>query len=381
MAASTGVTVGYPIDELLLDEWMDDGWTHIELFYSNTPEGPYTSTGLREELVAETYDYEFEFTTGTPGQWGKVVLWDGSSNSTETTAHAFPFGGGTTLATLRRLTGLQVKDMTYGSTTSAGSTTQANCTGIEVTRFEDDHFNGKYFHRTDTGAWTQVSDFAKSGGVFTLSPAIASVGDAVPFEVTARFTPSEYRDAINWAIEAAYPTLSRTIVYTGLRTQVLNEEDIYAYRIPHDIRTLNKVEVEEDSLLATTTTGPSRGHPWRRVAITRMRAGLVRSFELKQPLASERRMRLTGTGPLSLLYNDSDCVEAAMPERQLIVDLAAHRLFAGVTHEAASTDIDRFEKLGQYNLSLFASHKKAFAPQRAPQNVFSEQVKYRSTGT
>ena len=228
MAVTNGITIDYSIDEVQLAQLMADGWTHIELFYSNTPEGPYATTSEREPLALGQYEYTLVYPAGNPGQSFVILLWDGTANSREQDSRRFPGGGGTTLARLRQLTGRMLHDMVEGTTTGSGSTTSAVCAQIAVTRFDDSHFMNWFFNRvTGTQEWTQVTASAKSTGTLTLSPAIASVGSGVGFELTRRWTPPEYREALNWAITAAYPTLSRQVVNTSLRTQAFGAEPIY----------------------------------------------------------------------------------------------------------------------------------------------------------
>jgi hypothetical protein len=39
----TAVTVDYPLDEIKLAELIADGWTHLTLWYANTPDGSYSN--------------------------------------------------------------------------------------------------------------------------------------------------------------------------------------------------------------------------------------------------------------------------------------------------------------------------------------------------
>lgn len=365
------VQLTYPIDEVQLASIIADGWTHVELFYANAPDGAFATTSVRALLAATTYSYALDWSGGNVAQWGKVALWNGSANSALALSNPFPFGGGTTYSLLRQKVGLLTKDMVTGTTTSAGGTTTANCASIGVTRFDDDHFNNWYFHRTSgTQEWTQVTDYAKAGGVLTLAPAIASVDSGVTFELTARWTPTDYREAINWAIVTAYPTLNRTIINRSLRTIT----DVFEYRLPMDIRNLSKVEIETDSDLATSAA--ARGQPWREIPYSLLTDGLTKSIEFKRELAAGRRLRITGTGVLSLLLNDSDYVELLEPQVSLITFLAAAYLYGQLPNDAASSDIDRFQELAQYYFGQFEHYKGTFTSGRAPVKIWSQEAKW-----
>jgi hypothetical protein len=235
---------------------------------------------------------------------------------------------------------------------------------------------GWYIQRTDTGAWSQVTAWDTATKTLTFSPAIASVGSGVPIILTSRWTPNEYRRAVNWAIRNSYPTMSRSIIYTGLRTQVENGTDIYFYRTPLDMRTINSVEMETDVDLATSATAVDRGHPWRGIAFTPTKDGMEKGFEVKNALPDDRRLRVFGTGPLQQLYEQTDFVEVVDPETELLVYLAASHLYSLLTNEAASTDVDRYADMAKVNMGLYASHKSSLAPGRPAQSNWSQQSRW-----
>lgn len=370
------ITLDYPVDELRLSELMDDGVTHLRLYSSATPEGPYTYTSVQVALVAATYSYTFTYASGNSALWYKVVSWDGATISDLRDSKAFHGGGGTTLAALVQSTGYRARDLIAATTTGVGNTTSAVVDDVELTRYSTGYFVGWYIQRTDTGAWSQVTAWDASTKTLTFSPAMASVGSGVPIILTKRWTPSEYRRAINWAVRNAYPAMSRSIVYTGLRTQVANAAKIYYYRVPLDMRTINAVEIETDVDLATSATAVDRGHPWRGLAFTPTKDGMEKGFELKHAAPDDRRLRVFGTGPLQQLYEQTDFVEVVDPETELLVYLAASHLYSLLTNEAASTDVDRFADLAKTNMGLYASHKSALAPGRQPQQSWSQQARW-----
>lgn len=142
-----------------------------------------------------------------------MLVFDGSNYSHVSDAAPFHGGGGTTLAVICQRLGKEIHDV--GTLTTSTTTTSAAFTTGDVTRFPDDYFNQHFFHNTTRSAWTQVTDWVQSTKIATV-PAITSQVSGDSVELTARFTPDEYRDAINWAIQFAYPFLSRTIVSTAL---------------------------------------------------------------------------------------------------------------------------------------------------------------------
>ena len=365
---ATNIT--FPVDELKLAELIADGWTTLTLWVSNTPDGVYTNTGtapspatLAAASAASTYEFTFAYSGGNPAQYYKVLAYNGTSYSSINDASPFHGGGGTTLAVLRKLVGTRLRDYVSGTTDAVGDTVTAKCGAFSVVRYPNDHFNNWFFRQTSgTEAVTQVTTFVKTNGVFTLSPAIASVGSGVSFEVTKRWTPDEYRDAINNAITTVYPFLHRTIVSTALRTTL----DKFEYTIPQDIRVLSSVQLESGNNL-TSTDSRTRGQPWGDEPFTPVRNGMVTTIEFRRQPTEDRRMRITGIGTLSQLNADSDYVEVTAPQTELLVYLACHYLWKLLPADAAATDIDRGEQMSDYFMALYMKDRDTFAMPRPPQ--------------
>lgn len=368
------ITINFPIDETELETRMDDGWTHVELFYANTPDVAYATTNVREALVADTYEYDLVWASGNGSQFFKVVYYNGSTNSELREARPFHGGSGVNLATIRQRVGKKLRDMVIAVTTSAGNTTTANINNVEVTRFADDHFNNWFINNTSDLSWSQVSDFVQSGGAFTVSPAMSGNGNAENIELTRRWTPTEYREAINTAILQVYPHLHAKILNTSLRTQAATAgENTMRYQYPGDILSLKKVEIEADPDVYTEN---ERGYPWREVAFVPVQDGNTRYFELRRPLPSDRRLRLWGEAPLQLLYADTDWVEVGFPEVDLITFMACHNLFASLPNDAASSDIARYEQQAKYYLGMFGAYKENFGQGRMPQRVWNHDSQW-----
>jgi hypothetical protein len=370
------ITINYPLDELQLSSLIAAGWTTLKLYYSDSPEGPFTDSGATPSpatlalvrTALAPFHVDFPFATGNGAMYYKVLAYDGVSVSDINDAQTFHGGGGTTLRAIRQRVGKLIHAMHIGTTTSAGaangSTAIANV--AKFTRFRDTYFGGGagvdgwFYNNLATNEWTVVSNWVQSSGTFTFSPAFAAqVGNASLFEVMARWTPDEYRDAINWAIVNCYPILSKPVVDTGTITQ----EDIFSYPIPNSIRILNSIEIEAGDNLANTDNR-TRGMPWRRIPYALIDDGLNRSVEFKRELQESRRLRFTGTTMLNGLYNDTDYIEVIDPQVDLIVYLAAHRLYALLSNTDAASDIDRYQQQASYYLSLFEQYKKTRATRR-----------------
>lgn len=376
----TAVTVDYPLDEIKLAELIADGWTHLTLWYANTPDGSYSNASatvspatLALMSSTETYTATLTYTGGNPAQTFKVLAYDGSNYSALSDAAPFHGGGGTTLAVIRQRLGKEIRDMRVGTLTTSTTTTSAIFTAGDVARFPDDHFNNHFFHNTTRATWTTVTDWVQSTKTATV-PAITGQASGDTVEITGRFTPDELRDAINWAIQFAYPVLSRTIVNTGLRTA----QDTYQFDVPHDIKSVSSLEIES-SFSPESTDMATRGHPWRDVPYRILRDGLRQKIELERTELSDMRLRLIGTGPLSQLYNDSDYVEEVGPQVDLIVYYAAYHLYSGLTNEAASTDIDRYKNLADHYWTQAERCRPQHGQSRPAKRMWSAQV--RASGT
>lgn len=385
-----GITIKKSLDELQLLDMQDQGYTTLALYVSNSPEGPYEDTGVTPDpatlaaaVTAEVpYIFEFAYGSGNASQWFKVLGTDGVTTSALTDSQAFHGGGGTNLETIRQKIGKITHTMHIGATTSNGAADGSTAIAdyAKFRRFRDDYFGGTVgadgwiFNNLTTDTWTIVSDWTQSTGTFTFSPEFAAqVASGTSFEVMARWTPDEYRDAINWAIVNSYPTLSKPVI----DTDTLTEEDIFEYPIPNSIKILNKVEIESTSFSDSTDTR-TRGLPWREIAYEELDDGLNRKVAFKRELDDGRRLRMTGTTMLSQLYNDSDYVEIIDPQVDIIVYLAAHRLYALLANTDASADVQRFNDQSAYFLSMYEQTKRAKASRRKPKRMWQHDARWSS---
>lgn len=385
------VTVNYSLEETQLQDLIDSGYTTLALYYASSPDGQFQSAAVTPspatlaaaKTAGEPYNFTFTYTNGNPALWFKVVASDGSNTTGLNDAETFHGGGGTTLQRIRQMTGKLMHGLYTGTTTSNGSTTTAICAHPRFTRRRDNYFgdtttgtDGWLFHNLSTGEWTEITGFTASTGTFTLSPAIASVGNGVNFEIMSRWTPEEYRDAINWAIVNTYPTLSKPVIDTSIVT----EKNKFRYQVPNNIRILNNVELgtmDNDSETSLT----SKWHPWRKMPYTPYDDGLNRYLEFKREPPFDEEvggyvLRLTGTAALSQLYSDTDYVEVVEPQVELIIYMAAHRLYSLLPNDAASSDIDRWSAQSQYYLALYNEFKKSFGARRKPKTMWQQDARW-----
>lgn len=297
------------------------------------------------QTAAADFLYTFTWTAGNPAQWFKVVAWNGSNNSSLDDASEFHGGGGTTLATIRQRL---ITEIRGGWTLPAtgGTTTTAMFTSPRATRFSTaNYFNTWFLHDVTQSGWTQVSASSLSSGTLTLtlSPALASaVANGDTCELTRRFTPDELNEAINWAAVEAFPSASRVIVNTANMTN----QQIYQYAVPNDMKSVLSVEIES-AANAGSTVMATRGHPYTQVPFVIIREGVRQTIEIKRQYSANRRLRITGLGLASPMAVNADYCELIDPQLNILVYLAAARLFDSYMADAASTDIARYEQLAQ----------------------------------
>ena len=382
------VIITHNIEELELDALIAQGYTTIKLYYASTPDGVYADSGATPDpaTLAESntdgppHEFTFEWASGSPAYWYKVLAFDGASLSDINDSQAFHGGGGTTLKTLRQRLGKMTKTMFVGQTTSAGNVdgTTLICSHARFSRFPDDYFGG--FSGADgwsvyipsTGSWSQITDWVQSTSTFTVSPALsAQIGSGTEFEVSFRFTPEDYKDAINWAIVDCFPILYKPIIDLSIYT----EDDLYQYQVPQNIRIVNKVEMESTSN-SDSTDSRTKGMPWQEIPFEIIDDGLIRTFEFKNELAEDRRLRIHGTSILTQLYNESDYVEAIDPQIDLILYRAAHKLYADLANTAPSTDVNRYKEQATYYQSLFVENKTKRSRRRRSQRIWGHDARW-----
>lgn len=373
------VTVTAPIDPLLITQLIADGYTTLTLWYANTPDGTYANTAaapapttLALMSSTEVYSATFTYSAGNSAQWFKVRPYNGSSYADISESSPFHGGGGTTLAVLRQKLGSEMRDIRLGTLTTGTSTSSAVCASTDIFRFASNYFNGKILNNTTRSLWSSITTSTKgaSDTTFAISPSIAAQASGDAIEISTRFTPTEYRDAINWGIHASWPILVKNIVNTSILT--VNQQ--YQYDVPQDIKNVHLVEIESQ-LNQTSTDQGVRGFPWTEVPHRLIPDGLRKKLEFERWFVPDLRFRITGTGPLSQLYSDSDFVEVIEPQTDLILYYAAFRLYSSLTNDAASSDVERYAELAKHYWGLADTLKAAFFQARPAKRGWSAETR------
>jgi len=242
--------------------------------------------------------------------------------------------------------------------------------GTDLTRFADSFFNSWFLNDTTQKLWAPIGTWTNSTATATVPLGITGAVSGDSVELTRRFTPDEYRKALNWAIVSAYPVLNKTIVNTSVETQVT----FYRYEVPQDIISVSSVEIESGAFISNTDSH-IRGMPWKQVPFRITKDGLYRTIELGSYLTPGRRLRIIGTGPMSQLYNDSDFIEEIEPQLDLLVYFAAYRLYRTLVNDSASSDIDRYAQLADHYMQRAQMLKDSYMQSRPAKRMWSEDVR------
>jgi len=308
------------------------------------------------------YTFTFTYSGGSPSAWFKARGKNGVTFSDLHLSSPFPGGAGVTLKYLRRTLGFLVNDLTVFTTTASADANTATSTGFDIRRWPDGHFNNAFLYRVATEE-SAVIDSSTQAGAINFSPDNSTtVGSGAELEITRRWTRDEYVKAINWACVNGYPTISRPIINSGIMTV----DDSHLYSVPQDMLTINYVEIETERN-PTSTDNAVRGQPWGMVHHEPIYDGLQLKFELSVPLREERRMRVTGTGYISQMSDDTDTTELHPHNAELLLHLAAHRLWTLSSASAASSDRDFYNQNAQMYLGLYEKNKASQRTKRKPQ--------------
>ena len=377
------VTITYSTDPLQLTALIAAGWKTLTLWYANSPDGVYANTNVTPSdpstststlATLNTYGLPyvttFAYSAGNPAQWFKVVPYNGAAYAALNDSNPFQGGGGTTLQVLRQHLGDEIRDMRIGTLTTGTTSTSAVLAGTDLTRFADSFFNSWFLNDTTQKLWAPIGTWTNSTATATVPLGITGAVSGDSVELTRRFTPDEYRKALNWAIVSAYPVLNKTIVNTSIETQVT----FYRYEVPQDIISVSSVEIESGAFISNTDSH-IRGMPWKQVPFRITKDGLYRTIELGSYLTPGRRLRIIGTGPMSQLYNDSDFIEEIEPQLDLLVYFAAYRLYRTLVNDSASSDIDRYAQLADHYMQRAQMLKDSYAQSRPAKRMWSEDVR------
>ena len=166
-------------------------------------------------------------------------------------------------------------------------------------------------------AWTETTHVAQVTRDYSDIPANNS-----KIEIYRTFLPPELDEAINGAIEEAYPYLAEKVVDTSITVQA----DVYEYALPPTIRDLHpvlggQVEWEQNTLIET--------FPYRSVIRWDIRfsstLGTLKLYDIRGLLG--RTLRLVGLGQLAQPESDSDVIELNADGLRLLSYKAAELLY------------------------------------------------------
>lgn len=369
------VRLVYPVDDLEIQQRINSGWVRPSLWVADSASSTWidsnttpTPATYQDALDTGVHEFVFDYAAGNQAQWFRFRGVDATNAFSPLSASAPFWGqGGTTLASLTAKLGKMVRDYVAGTTTAGGTTTTFVCGDIDVASRRDGHYQNYTWRRTDTGVWSPVTDWTQSTKTGTLAFTLDSaVGSGVAFELFKRWTPDEYRDALNWAIVNCYPLLNRPIINTAYYTI----DDSYTITVPADFKSVSSVQYESGWNLDSSDPS-SHGQPWRDIAFERIMDGNQIILEFKRPPfkttgRESRRLRIQGDGILSQLHDSSDYVEVAEPQTDLLCYKAASQLYSMLMGDAASTDNDRYKAMATYYLNLFEEYKSQATMPRKP---------------
>tara|TARA_Y100000310_G_scaffold117032_2_gene115719 strand:- start:4337 stop:5152 length:816 start_codon:yes stop_codon:yes gene_type:complete len=202
----------------------------------------------------------------------------------------------------QRVGGLVDGEGLVGTPDGGYTTTTFNSAALAT--YEDDFFNdwhGRFYAGTHKGTNFEVTDFAKTSGVVTFSPALAATTDASDkFELYQHFTPREIGNMINIALSLVDGEFLISKVDESVRVP---SATTYEYLVPPGFAFIDQIFQEQDTAGRygrrdnlidirhwRILPGPSR--IWFDPAYASLTAG--------------RRLRLIGQGNQPQLSDDDD---------------------------------------------------------------------------
>lgn len=116
-----------------------------------------------------------------------------------------------TRAELRRKLGLRTGQpffRRFGTSQLTGSASGTTTTLVDTAHLkeEDDYWNGQYIYFPASDEVREISDFDQGTSTITWLAAIASsTTSSTAYEIWSQFSPLQVNEAINWALEMAWP--------------------------------------------------------------------------------------------------------------------------------------------------------------------------------
>lgn len=338
----------YPIDPVRLATRIASGWTYLSLWYSRYPEGPYSNasvtwspTTLALMSSGEDYTATATYTSGDPSYFYKIRLYNGSSYSDLSESETFQGGGGFRLRELRESIGKEIRELRTGVCVAGTSTSQVVVQTAGIQRAPTNYYNGWFVNNFTRSAWSVVTASTRnaSDNTCTVSPVITAQASGDEIELLRRFTPDEYRDAINWAITTSYPVLGKVTDYR----EIMTATNIFEYDLPLSIRNIKSVEIESLNN-SDSTVQATRGHPWSEIPYEIIQDGIHNRLRLRSYYPPARRLRIVYFIPLDNLYNEADYVNIYGEQLNYLKYLAIHKLYDGMINDGAASDREFFKE-------------------------------------
>lgn len=232
----------------------------------------------------------------------------------------------TTLLTLRRLVAKRLGDH-YGNPRGSGDTGALTTGGtnnvIDTARPESDKFfKGGYFVATPGSSpqYAYITAYASSTQTFTFSAALgSSLSTSAAYEVYKTYSPKEYADAINEAIQLVANTCRTEQAPDTSLTLAVNTLE---YTVPSSFNTVYRVWVEDPTL--TDVFWPLSPTDWDILpgsALLRLNPDVPGLMRFPGSSTTTRRIRLEGEANIAASLSAE--TDPTLAPRQFVVPYAA----------------------------------------------------------
>ena len=209
------------------------------------------------------------------------------------------------LAVIRQYLSSTIGDLITG-TFDSGDTNHAVDTML---RKDEDYYN-KYgyecyiYSGTNIGEAREVSDWQLGTHTLTFDPGFTdSVDTTSLYELHHRFTESEYRKAINLAIESI---AGKYLIDLKDETTITLVADTYEYAMPTSFLYLTRV-ITEDSVDTDVYEGSNEIDP-RDWDIIKSYPPYLKLHEQRYSITAGRDLRLEGQGTQAIVDGDADVI-------------------------------------------------------------------------
>ena len=203
--------------------------------------------------------------------------------------------------TLRQRVGRLMGAMVTGTPSGTYTTTGMDTTELPV--YVDDYFNdwhGRFYAGPNRNTNFEVTDFAKSSGHLTFSPAATTVVAQDLFELHMDFTPLEMNDMINLAISRVEEEALQDIVDETIQVK----DDIYEYTIPTNIYSIDRIY--EESSTADRYSASDDLIDVRHWRVLRGSPAKIWFNNDYVSLTADRNLRIVGQAKQAQLSEDDD---------------------------------------------------------------------------